>query len=100
MHTFTFTSPNGISYDMTVPDDITQQQAWCLFQRGANCIPSNHAPFSVEVSDSVKQFWAHDPIVSAKPPFDPSQPFQAIPDGFVSDHSAVSQYVWAHEPSV
>ncbi|WP_165405557.1 hypothetical protein [Bradyrhizobium genosp. SA-3] len=66
--TFDFTSPDGKVYTVTGPEGATVQQAWEILQRQLNTQPAAKPPF-----DPTQPYQ----VVADKPPFDPTKPFQA-----------------------
>ncbi|MGY3036181.1 hypothetical protein ACVIIV_005351 [Bradyrhizobium sp. USDA 4354] len=89
--TFDFTSPEGKSYRVTGPKDATVEQAWHILQQQLSAQPPAQTAPKVSFDDLIPGQGAsrqptlvpvdHDPWAAfpdAKPPFDPSQPYQVI----------------------
>jgi hypothetical protein len=89
MTTFTFTSPEGKSWDVTVPDAATKEQAWCLLQ-GSMKLPKGFVlnPQSCGLPQE-SSFTVH----AASP-----QDWGAIPT-WASD-PIVAPYNWIHDPTL
>ncbi len=90
--TFVFTSPEGKSYTVKGPQGATTEQAWQILQQQlAGQQAAQSAAPRISFDDLIPGPGAgrepklgpadHDPFAAfpdAKPPFDPTQPFQAV----------------------